>query len=224
MRNLLIIIFLVLFGTIAEAQTVRQSFNRGTQAAKNGNYVQALENYQKSLVKIDAGNSAAFLTKIHYNIGVCLFQLKRNAEAVIALEKAVTASGGNYEKAFYALGAAHKELNNRAAAKKAFGAAITLGSREAWFDLGLILIEENDYQSAAAAFRAAINNNSVAIAASHNNLGVILAIDRNFAAAEKEFETALRESNGEFIEAKNNLEFCRRHTADSLQANLIFSR
>jgi Flp pilus assembly protein TadD len=89
----------------------------------------------------------------------------------------------------------------------------------------MVLIEEKDLASAAQAFKQAIKNKSIALAASYNNLGVILALNGNFNAAEKEFQIALQKSDGKFKEAKNNLDFCRRQrTNRELQAKLEFVR
>jgi hypothetical protein len=49
----------------------------------------------------------------------------------------------------------------------------------------------------------------------------------NFPAAENEFNAALIESNGESVEAQNNLQFCKlykRNTNRHLLAELEFSR
>ncbi|HEX9927994.1 MAG TPA: tetratricopeptide repeat protein [Pyrinomonadaceae bacterium] len=228
MKTLLIFILLILSSAAVQAQIAKQPFKQATKAAKAGNYEQALALYQKALETADSNASPSFLTRIHYNLGVCFFHLKQPAQAVKEYEQAIELSGGSYHRAFRALGLAQRDLKNWKAAKEAFIKAIRVsGERdgEAWFDLAMVLIEEKDFASAAEAFKQAIKNKSIALAASHNNLGVILALNGNFHAAEKEFQIALQKSDGKFSEAKNNLDFCRQRAMNKeLQAKLEFGR
>ena len=48
-------------------------------------------------------------------------------------------------------------------------------------------------------------------------LGVILALNGDIPAAEKEFNTALIESKGDLVEAQNNLRFCRSYKVNANQ-------
>lgn len=226
MKTLLIFILLISSSAAVQAQTAKQSFKKATQAARAGNYEQARSLYQKALETTDSNASQIFLTRIHYNLGVCFFHSNQPAQAVKEYERAIELSNGNYVKAFRALGLAQRELTNWKAAKDALVKAVRVsGERDgdAWFDLAMVLIEEKDFAIAADAFRQAIKNKTVAAAASHNNLGVILALDGEFPAAEKQFQIALEKSDGKFREAKNNLDFCRRLPANrELQAKLEF--
>lgn len=59
----------------------------------------------------------------------------------------------------------------------------------------------------------------------HNNLGVILALKHDFAAAEKEFKKAWKMSRGKLILAKNNLDFIRQYEQNKSQgllAKIVF--
>jgi tetratricopeptide (TPR) repeat protein len=228
MKTLLIFILLILSSAAVQAQTSKQTFKKATEAAKVGNYEQALALYQRALETTESDASSGFLTKIYYNLGVCFFHTNQPAQAVKEYERAIELSGSSYHRAFRALGLAQRDLKNWKAAKDAFVKAIRVsGERdgEAWFDLAMVLIEEKDFVSAAEAFKQTIKNKSIALAASHNNLGVILALNGDFTAAEKEFQIALRKSDGRFKEAKNNLDFCRKRLMDGgLQAKLEFGR
>lgn len=228
MKTLLIFIFLILLSASVQAQTSKQSFKKATNAAKAGDYEQALALYQKTLETADSSASPIFLAKIHYNLGVCYFHSNQPGQAIKEYERAIELSRGNYHGAFRALGLAQRELKNWKAAKEAFIEAIRAsGERdgEAWFDLAMVLIEEKDFSTAAEALKQAIKNKSVAVAASHNNLGVILALNGDFQAAEKEFQIALQKSDGKFREAKSNLDFCRQQAMNrKLQAKLEFGR
>ncbi len=102
-------------------------------------------------------------------------------------------------------------LENWPAARQAFLNALEIDPTdgEAWFDLAFVYLAERDYDNVAKAFRKAIENKSVDSALGHNNIGVIMAMKNDLAAAEKEFEAALMRSGGRLIEARKNLEFCR---------------
>ncbi|MEP6923845.1 MAG: tetratricopeptide repeat protein [Pyrinomonadaceae bacterium] len=202
-------IFIFLLTITASAQTARNAFEKGTQAAAAGNYPEALKQYQKALEQNNP--SADFLAKTHYNIGVCFYHLNQPAVAIEEYAKAIELSGVNYQKPFRARAMAYVELKNWQAAKKSFGEALSLNQHdgESWFDLAMVSVAEKDYDSAADAFRQAIINNSVDLPASHNNLGVISALKGDFPSAEKEFEQSLLESRGSFALAESNLAFCR---------------
>jgi len=124
---------------------------------------------------------------------------------------------------------AQSELKNWREAEVAFREAVKLKENdgEAWFDLGLVLLEEKDFDTAEKAFRNAIKYKSIGSADAHNNLGVIYALKDDFPSAENEFKTALMVSNGKSIEARNNLEFCKLFKLNSNQnllSSLEFSR
>lgn len=218
---------LVIFSFSIAGQT---PFEKATEAANRGNYEQALEIYERVL--LDAENertNKSFLAKIHFNIGICRYHLKQTNEAVREFTKAITLSKGNYQKAFYALGMAQTDLKRWREAETAFLNSVKLkkDDSEAWFDLALIYLEEQNFEAAEIAFRNSIKYKSIASADAHNNLGVIFILNGDLISAEKEFETALRKSKGISVEAKNNLRFClfyRQNGGQELTAKLEFSR
>jgi tetratricopeptide (TPR) repeat protein len=210
----IILIGFALLTTVA-AQETRLSvrfFDEGTRAAQSEQFEKAIESYQKALLQAkNEETNRDLLVRIHSNIGVCLYQLKRQESAIAEFSEAVRLSKGKYQKAFYALGMANADLENRDAARAAFLQAVKLkkDDGEAWFDLALIFIADKDLTAAEKAFRKSIKYKSVAKAYAHNNLGVIFALQGDLAAAENEFVTALNESNGESVEARRNLQFCK---------------
>ena len=209
-------LFIIVFALVAgsAAQTVRQSFEEGTRAAQNAEYEKALENYRKAILYTESEKTGdELLARIHFNIGVCLFHLKQNIEAVAEFNQAIVLSKRGYQKALYALGMAEARLENRRKAENAFREAIKLkkDDGEAWFDLGLVLLEKKDFRAARSAFQNSILYKTIAAADAHNNIGVIHAMKGDFRAAEKEFEAALLESKGESVVARNNLEFCKSY-------------
>lgn len=218
-----LIFILIVFVSFVSAQT---PFEQANQAANRSDYQQALRIYKQLLSNTE---SESFIAKIHFNIGICSFHLKQTNEAVASFEKAIIASRGAYQKAFYALGMAQTKLQNWQSAEAAFLDSLRLKTDdgEAWFDLGLIYLERKNFAAAEQAFRYSIKYQSVATADAHNNLGVILTINGDYAAAEKEFKTALFESNGASVEARNNLQLClfyKQNDRKDLIAKLEFGK
>ncbi len=228
--RILSLFLIVVFAVSVSAQTplVNQIFDEGMRRARAGNYENAIENYRRAILMARAETvTDNFLAKIHFNIGVCLYNLKQTTEAAEEFTEAIKLSRQSYQKAFYALGMAQSELKNWRKAAAAFREAVNLKKEdgEAWFDLGLILLEEKDFESAEKAFRNAIKFKSIGAADAHNNLGVIFALRHEFDSAENEFKTALVVSNRKSILARNNLEFCRqlgRNSNRDLLAKLEF--
>lgn len=225
-------LFIIVFALVVNisAQTVKQSFEEGTRLANGGEYEKALENYRKAILYTETEKIGDdFRARIHFNAGVCLFHLKQNAEAVAEFNEAIALSKRSYQKAFYVLGMAQARLKNWRKAQNAFREAIKLkkDDGEAWFDLGLVLLEEKDFPAAERAFQNSIRYKSVAASDAHNNIGVIYALRGNFSGAEKAFEAALSESKGASQIARNNLEFCKSYKQNfngDLSAKLEFGR
>ncbi|MEP6900790.1 MAG: tetratricopeptide repeat protein [Actinomycetota bacterium] len=233
MKRIIFSIFIILSLLVfsVSAQTGAQAaFEKGMNSAQSGKYETALAEFQTSLAFAESDHTKnEFLAKIHFNIGVCLYQLKQNKQAVPEFEQAVKLNGGDYEKAFYALGMTQAELKNWQAAEQAFRGAIGLNRRsgEAWFDLAFVYLAQNDFDSARNAFQKSVQYKSVASPVSHNNLGVISAINGDLTSAVKEFEKALKESNGKFTVAERNLQFCKslgQNLSGDLVAKLEFKK
>jgi Flp pilus assembly protein TadD len=218
------------FSALAQTSLTDRHFEKGTRAARAGQFELAIEKYRQAILFSETEKTSDdLLARIHFNIGVCLFNLKRTIEAAEEFTEAIKLSRRNYQKAFYALGMAESELKNWRAAETAFREAVRLKQNdgEAWFDLGLVLLEREDFDRAETAFQKAIKFESAGAADAHNNLGVIFALKANFSAAETEFKTALTQSKGQSIEARNNLQFCklyRRNFNQNLLARFEFSR
>jgi Flp pilus assembly protein TadD len=232
MRVLFLFLFLTIFTFSIAAQTipVNQSFELATQLARSEQFEQAIEKYRLSLLQAENEfSNNDILARIHFNIGVCYYQSKNSVKAVAEYNEAIKQSRGTYQKAFYALGMAHSNLENWRKAEAALRKAIELKQNdgEAWFDLAFVFLREENFEQAEKAFQKSIEYKSRGAADAHNNLGVILALRHDFALAENEFQAALDESDGKSIEAKNNLRFCRlyqRQTGGNLLAKLEFSK
>ena len=230
MRSLFFIMVLA-FSAFAQTPFVSQNFEAGNVAARQGRYESAIEKYRAALLQAETTRlSDEFAAKIHFNIGVCLYHLQRTEEAVVEYTEAVNLSGRKYQKAFYALGMAQKDLKNRRSAESALQSALNIDRTdgEAWFDLALLYLEEKDYDSAEKAFADSIKYQSVSAPDAHNNLGVIAALKHDWNLAESEFEAALKNPNDKSTEAAGNLRFCKfykqNHVSQDLLAKLEFSR
>ncbi len=234
MKRLFLSIFVILTAIVssvsAQSAATQRTFEKGIGLANAGKFETALADFKKSLTLAeieDAGSD--FRAKIHFNIGVCLYRLKQNEKSVGEFEEAIKLAKDDYEKAFYALGMAQAELQNWREAEEAFRGAIRLNKRngEAWFDLAFVYLAQKDYDSAKQAFQKSVELKSVAASIGHNNLGVILAINGDIDSAMKEFETALKKSNGKFTVAERNLQFCKslgQNFSQDLVAKLEFGK
>jgi tetratricopeptide (TPR) repeat protein len=234
MKRIFLSIFVILTFSVlsvaAQSFTTQQMFEKAVSMAHEEKFETALPVFKDvlALAKIDDANTG-FHAKVHFNIGVCLYRLKQSAKAVSEFEEAIKLAKGDYEKAFYALGMANAELKNWPKAEEAFRGALRLNKRngEAWFDLAFVYLANKDYASAQAAFRKSVEYNSVAAPVGHNNLGVILAIGGDLTGAVKEFEAALKKSDGKFTVAERNLQFCKslgQNFNRDLVANLEFGK
>jgi tetratricopeptide (TPR) repeat protein len=234
MKKIFLSIFVILTAMVwnvsAQTAATRQIFEKGISLANEGKFVAALVDFKKSLTLAEIEDTDAnYRAKIHFNIGVCLYRRQESAQSVGEFEEAIRLAKGDYEKAFYALGMANAELKNWTAAEKAFRGALRINRKngEAWFDLAFVYLAENDYDSARQAFEKSVEYKSVAASVGHNNLGVIMAIGGDLNAAVREFETALKTSNGKFAVAERNLKFCKslgQNAGGDLVAKLEFGR
>lgn len=232
MKRIFLSIFVILTASVlsvsAQSLGTRQIFEKGVSLANEEKFETALGEFRKSLTLAETEDAGSdFRAKIHFNIGVCFYRLKQNEKAVGEFEESIKLAKGDYEKAFYALGMAQAELKNWQKAEQAFRGAIRLNKRngEAWFDLAFVYLANKNYDSAKTAFQRSIELKSVAASVGHNNLGVILAIGGDLTAAVREFETALKKSNGNFAVAERNLQFCRllgQNFSQDLVAKLEF--
>jgi tetratricopeptide (TPR) repeat protein len=183
-----------------------ESIKRGNARYSKAEYIAAIEEYER--VPPQAGK---VYSQALYNIGVCYYELWRTEDAIVMYKKAVAARAGRYPKAFYALGVALEDLKRRDEAKEAYLQAVAVSvdgeAGAGHFRLGLLLASERDYERAATHFRDAITSETSQ--ASHNNLGVVLALKGHLHEAETEFELALKQAGGAFADVNNNLKLCR---------------
>jgi Flp pilus assembly protein TadD len=190
---------------------VSRLFTEGTKSANRERFAEALESYKTALFMAENEYLGAdYRARLRFNIGVCYFRLEQYDPAVGQFKAALLLKK-DYARAHYALGMAETRRREWRQAAYSFSRAVTLEPKnsEAWFDLAFASIGENDLDNAAHAFRKSIELGSIDAALSHNNIGVILAVKGELAAAEVSFENAIAMSHGRLFEAKRNLEFCR---------------
>jgi len=213
------ILSVVLIGGVATAQT-RQSagssetlaeaifaIESGNRSFAKADYESALREYRR--VPRSARNKYA---QALYNIGVCYYELWRIEEAINFYRQALVEQHGRYPRASYALGVALEDQNRLIEAKEAYRQSIVASEGEygpAHYRLGLLTSIDGDYEVAAACFRKAIARAGAHVPASHNNLGVMLAHQGRLIEAGREFEIALKQTNGNFDDAAQNLKLCR---------------
>lgn len=194
-----------------------ESIKRGNARYSKAEYLAAIEEYRRV-----APQAGKIYSQALYNIGVSYYELWRTEDAIVMYRKAAAARAGRYSTALYALGVALEDLKRQEEAKEAYRQALaTSTGREsgaAHFRLGLLLANENDYERAASHFTEAITEETTP--ASHNNLGVMLALRGRLQEAEREFEIALRQAGGAFADADHNLHLCRSRLKESAKKPL----
>ena len=209
--------FLLTFtvGISAQSPMVTKLFSDATTQANAGRFKDALESYKRALLVAESEYlDTGYRAKLHYNLGVCHFQLDEIDPAISQFKSAVLLKT-DYTRAHYALGMARMRKRAWKSATVSFTNVVDVDPKngEAWFDLALAALALNDLKSAEEAFARSIIFSSRDAALSHNNIGVILAVKGDLASAETQFENAIAMSSGRLIEAKRNLEFCRAKRA-----------
>jgi tetratricopeptide (TPR) repeat protein len=208
---LLVLLFVIPFSVSAQSLAALQNFEQGVKASRSGSHAAALQSFTDTLALIEReGATEKFFAKVHYNLGVSNYSLRRLEPAALEYEKAERFSKGSYEKAAYALGLVESERGKWSDAKKAFRRAIVQNGRNggAWFDLAFVYLATGENAKARKAFLKAIVHGSRERAASHNNIGVLLAIEGKYPEAIAEFEAAMA-VNANFEPAVANLKKCR---------------
>ncbi len=209
-------LFVILILTVgAIAQSTATAFERGIRRASAGQFEVALEDFRKAMESSGAEPiTDATRSRIHFNAGACLYRLGRFVEAGSEFSRSIRLDP-TYEKAFYSLGMTEAELGNWQTSADAFEAALRLNKRngETWFDLAYSYLALERNEDAERAFRNSIRFGTRDSPISHNNIGVLMALNGRTRDAIREFETALELSNGALAVADENLRFCRSSAA-----------
>lgn len=221
MANLVLILILLLFSTgiYGQAHISRTIFDVATIAARNGDHLNAIDGFRNALrqAQIDRESDDA-LSRIHYNIGVCLFQMDQPAKAIVEFRDAIRLDP-RYERAYYSLGMAALQILDLRLAEEAFEQTLRINDHngEAWFDLAFVHIAKNDSAAAMSAFKSALKYRTVDTAVTYNNIGVLDALEGKLDDAERSFELAIEASGGKLREASDNLAACRSMRGERAQ-------
>ena len=195
MRSVFIFAIIITTSVFANAQSLRalELFNKGVEASKKGDIEAALAHFTATHAAIEReGATDRFFAKVHYDLGVTLYELRRPGEAASHLEKALRFSNRMHPKAEYVMGLVRFDLGDLDAAETAFRRSIALSQNdaEAWYDLAFVHLAANDDENAKRAFAKAAKLGAAGAAASLNNVGVLLAREGKLADAALEFEKA----------------------------------
>jgi tetratricopeptide (TPR) repeat protein len=209
-RGTRLILFLLVSTVTAAAQStdVLEAINRGTGQFNLGRYELAMFEYRAALQWPSPEAARA-----HFNIGVCQYKLGRVREAISEYRRAIELREGRYPSASHALGIALRSRRQFADARAAFAQAVEASDgkhADALFELALESQRAGDDRAAFDQYRLSIAQSKDRIPANHNNLGVLLAKWGQVNDAMREFELALKQSRGRFVEAQENLALCRR--------------
>ncbi len=223
-RNLVFatsLIVVMVAGVNAQTSTAQSAIVYGNRLFAEAKYELAIREYRR----VAANDGEAYAQSV-YNIGVCYYELWRTDEAINFYKQAIALRRGNYPSALYALGVALEDQKSFGEAKDAYRQSIQT-SREnpsAIYRLGVLLANEGDLQTAAKLFKDASQHRGEHVAASLNNLGVMLARMGRLAEAENEFAIAIRRSgNAGFSDAEHNLKLCRSLRSTSNNTKVVMS-
>ena len=163
MRSILLISALILLPILANAQSTEalQVFGTAVAESRRGQHIDALEGFKRTLAIIERdAASEAFTAKVHFNIGVTLYQLRMLSESAAHLEKALAHSKRLHAKAHYVLGLVRLEANDIDKAEESLKSAVVLDNRngDAWYDLGRTYLALNKTEKARRAFAKAAKN------------------------------------------------------------------
>ena len=92
MRSIFIFAIIIISSVFANAQSLRalELFNRGVEASRKGDNHAALAHFFATYAAIEReGATNRFFAKVHYDLGVTLYELRRPGEAAAHLEKAL---------------------------------------------------------------------------------------------------------------------------------------
>lgn len=218
MRSIFIFVIIIAASVLANAQSLGalELFEKGVEASNKGNDATALTEFTRVRTAIEREGAAdRFAAKVYFNIGVSLYRIRRPAEAVPQLEKALRYANQMHAGAQYVLGLAQLDLGDLPAAECSLLRAIALSTddAEAWYDLAFVYLAEKRNGAAKRAFTKAAKLGAAGTGASLNNLGVLLAIEGNLTEAAIEFEKAAQIDRTGIALA--NLEKCRRFMDNS---------
>ena len=217
--NIRILLFIAISFTPSLLNAQSSAFKRGQALVAQESYQAAIAEYNK----VSPGEGEWYARAI-YNIGVCHYELWQTEEAITFYTRAIELKQGNYARASFALGVALEDQGRPTEARAAYEQASNRQFGPATYRLGLLEAQAGEFEKAAALFKEAASHPGKHAPASHNNYGVMLVQLGFFKEAEKEFDTALKASNGSLSEAAHNLNLCHSLTSRVFSSGWLYSR
>ena len=217
--RILLFIAISLTPSVINAQT--PAFKRAQEFVAQQNYGAAIAEYSKV-----SPRDGEWYARAIYNLGVCHYELWQTEEAIVFYRRAVELKHGAYPRASFALGVALDDEGRSTEARAAYEQALSASNRQfgpAGYRLGLLEAQAGGFEKAAALFKEAASHPGKHVPASHNNYGVMLVQLGFLKEAEKEFDNALRASNGSLAEAAHNLNLCRSLTSGVFSSGWLYS-
>ena len=213
--RILLFIAISLAPSVINAQT--SAFKRGQAFVAQQNYQAAIAEYTKVLPR-----DGDWYARAIYNIGVCHYELWQTEEAIVFYKRAIELKQGNYPRASFALGVALDDQGRSTEARTAYEQASNRQFGPATYRLGLLEAHAGEFEKASALFKEAASHPGKHVPASHNNYGVMLVQLGFLKEAEKEFDNALKASNGSLAEAAHNLNLCRSLTSSVFSSEWLY--
>jgi Tfp pilus assembly protein PilF len=154
-KILLFIAFLLPISGILTAQTGKEFYKKGIELYDNGNYEGALGQYEAAL-KIDPKNST-----LYYEMASTYLALHKYEDAIKYAEKVIKFKDGNENLAYVLVGTAYDMLEKPKKAIKAYEEGIKSYPNDynLYFNLGITLQSQKEYDKAESAAMSSIKNN-----------------------------------------------------------------
>lgn len=129
----------------------------------------------------------------HFNIARARSRLGNREKALSAYAKAISVKGGDYPEAYFNIAQLHKAMGMRDSAEGALRKALALKGNysEAWYNLGLLLLENEKLTEAAEGFQHAVASQPD-FKEGYFNLGLCQARLDHLDSAISAYTTALR--------------------------------
>ena len=173
---------------------------------QDGNYQQAFENYAAAIVKRPGDPT------LYYNLGVTALYLEKSEEAAEAFIKMLELHPGSFS-ALKRLGEIYGKKKDFQMASQYFAKAVAVSADdpEAYYNLGISLLNLGDLNGAQDAFLKSIACQD-SYADSYYQLGLLRLNQNNLAEAQKSFEKFLQYApdDAKASAAKNMLDFIKK--------------
>jgi Tfp pilus assembly protein PilF len=154
-KTLLFIAFLLPISGALTAQTAKEFYKKGIELYDNGNYEGALGQYEAAL-KIEPKNST-----FHYEMASTYLALQKYDDAIKYAEKVIKLKDGNENLAHVLVGTGYDLLGKPKKAIKAYEEGIKAYPNDynLYFNLGITLQSQKEYDKAESAAMSSIKNN-----------------------------------------------------------------